>query len=1188
MKNITPIARDNIRKILYNSDNHEDKVVENQMMEVLRVKIKFTKKNLTLLKMTKLRQLRIGTSQVEGLAGKIENSKEVRCEKTVVYIMDRQIEKITEEVAMLKNEVFSRNKEAMKHVRMEWRKNRMKAVFKEETENVWNTEKIQMMKTIEIMKKKYRKDIKENKEDNCRGVVVCEDVSQDELETDRKTEKVVTEGIETTQDEEAYLRVPTKMADNCEFNKVKAMTDIQIMMAKVRMTIKRDEEDKEAGLSNEEIDRVREVEADARRVVDMSAKVVDFSKKKVTDMKTCRRITLPSPLSGDLEAKLKTLEGGLEGAVLREEKRVKTLGKKETQLTDQEVRGHVSIKEREKAGEGVLLSCDKSGKSSFVGKAPFIEKMEDHMNQDPIVSLKEVEKQEKVMSAMSCQLAKVLRIGENWHHQDRVQQAVRSEHTGVPNLDGMLKDHKGTEKLPVRPVCKSGSSPNGILSDLTSDILVSIIREMTDRQDTEERRLAGDDVVSDLGEIKSTEELQAKVQDCNDYINKRESECLENGTEIPQYVIGSNDVKALYPSCKTEESAKIVRKQVEQSQLDFNLNEMELALFIASTKTPEEIEEEGIRRFVHRRKNKKGGKPGITSECVTGSPEERRTAMKQMWRKPRYKPGREDKMKMLGIVVQTVIKKVMSCHYYKFGNTIRRQRDGGPIGLRLTGEVAAIRMLVWDKEARRRIKEAGAEEAMYGRYVDDVNHVYRILPDGSEYNSVTKKIEVNPDKMITDRNREKDEVTFEVIQNIVNSVDKDIQMTGDVPSQNLDKMVPVLDMGMYMADNRVVYTFYSKPMATRYLIPERSAHPNRIKRSTLIQEGVRRLLNVSPDLPDTIRTEVMSRFDVKMRFSGYNKRFRWNVLNSAYSIYESKLKEQTDGVRPLYRRREYQRSVREKKKVGEKEIWYRGDRESPNLAPLIIDPTPGGVMYKEMEKVIKDFSKTHKMAIKLVERGGRKLDSHVKSNPLGEKECGREKCSICQGEKPGQCSKPGAGYRQTCIDCQEAGVTATYEGETSRTAYQRGLEHASDVEKKSEDSPLWKHSTIHHESNPARFQMEVTGLHRSAMERLSNEIVRIKISNSTIVMNSKNDWAQPALVRVVAVTGNAQDVQAGDQLPSRQDRRAARGTPQRRRRRANSTSTPESSQRQSQRSSPSQRQGEQQDERESRRLRRGQ
>jgi hypothetical protein len=163
--------------------------------------------------------------------------------------------------------------------------------------------------------------------------------------------------------------------------------------------------------------------------------------------------------------------------------------------------------------------------------------------------------------------------------------------------------------------------------------------------------------------------------------------------------------------------------------------------------------------------------------------------------------------------------------------------------------------------------------------------------------------------------------------------------------------------------------------------------------------GVRRLLNVSPDLPDKEREELITQFDSKMRFSGYNKKFRWNVLDLAYSIYEGKLKDAEDGVRPLYRRREFNREEREKKNMSGRETWYRGNKLAPNLAPLKVDPTPGGKMFSEMEKVIKDFSNTH--GIKLVERGGRKIATTVKSNRLGSGEYGREKCSFCAGEKDG-------------------------------------------------------------------------------------------------------------------------------------------------------------------------------------------
>jgi hypothetical protein len=280
----------------------------------------------------------------------------------------------------------------------------------------------------------------------------------------------------------------------------------------------------------------------------------------------------------------------------------------------------------------------------------------------------------------------------------------------------------------------------------------------------------------------------------------------------------------------------------------------------------------------------------------------------------------------------------------------------------------------------------------------------------------------------------------------------------------------------------------------------------------------------------------------------------------------------------LYRHREYLRRDREKKRTGTRETWYRGSKENKDLAPLIIDPTPDGMMAKEMTQVIKLFKQTHGMGVKLMERGGRRLSSEVKSDPLGGKDCKRGECPICKGDMPGNCDKAGIGYRQVCLDCKGKGIEAAYEGESARTAYHRGLEHEDDLAKENEDSPLWKHSSIHHKDQKAKFQMEVTGVHRSAMRRLSDEVVRIKSSNADIVLNSKNDWAQPALLRIVAVQGNSQETQEGDTGATRQERRsqrtqraaagaAANGgapsqpasqptTPRRRRRRAAIQSTP--------------------------------
>ena len=53
---------------------------------------------------------------------------------------------------------------------------------------------------------------------------------------------------------------------------------------------------------------------------------------------------------------------------------------------------------------------------------------------------------------------------------------------------------------------------------------------------------------------------------------------------------------------------------------------------------------------------------------------------------------------MLVEAMRTVLKVLMETLTYEFANAIRRQRRGGAIGMELTGFVAQIFMVWWDKK----------------------------------------------------------------------------------------------------------------------------------------------------------------------------------------------------------------------------------------------------------------------------------------------------------------------------------------------------------------------------------------------------------------------------------------------------------------------------------------------------------
>ena len=70
-----------------------------------------------------------------------------------------------------------------------------------------------------------------------------------------------------------------------------------------------------------------------------------------------------------------------------------------------------------------------------------------------------------------------------------------------------------------------------------------------------------------------------------------------------------------------------------------------------------------------------------------------------------------------------------------------------------------------------------------------------------------------------------------------------------------------------------------------------------------------------------------------------------------------------------------------------------------------------------------------------------------------------------------------------------------------------------------EESPLWKHCQLAHYGEKQEFSMEVVGSFHSCLERQINEAVRITSTQADFIMNSKSEFHQASIVRVVATNG---------------------------------------------------------------------
>ena len=419
-----------------------------------------------------------------------------------------------------------------------------------------------------------------------------------------------------------------------------------------------------------------------------------------------------------------------------------------------------------------------------------------------------------------------------------------------------------------------------------------------------------------------------------------------------------------------------------------------------------------------------------------------------------------------------------------------------------------------------------------GGTFDDENPVLKPVQFGERL--INDKLVICPEFIQQDKQVPHDKRTYDILQQIANKIWPNIQFTVDIPSECPSGLIPMLDMEVGINQvGQVTRQFYSKPMATPFTIPSRSAHTWQTKRSTLTQEGVRRLLNTSQNTSKIIRNDIMQQWDKKMNVSGYDEKFRTNVIRAAIKIYNHKVVTSEQGGRPLYRPTGWQSSERAIEKLVKRQTWYAGKGSERNQAPLIIDPTPSGQLELDIANILKDSARMSGTRVKLCLRGGDKVLSAAKSDPFASKLCDRADCPVCTStSSKGGCRHANVGYMLSCDNCKQSDIQATYQGETSKSAYERGNQHAEGLIKKLEENPLWKHAELYHEGdNQIPFSMEITGRFQKAMIRQEDEAIRIRESLAMYQMNSKKEFHQPAIIRLVPVSNTQQADQTGTQAP---------------------------------------------------------
>ena len=429
-------------------------------------------------------------------------------------------------------------------------------------------------------------------------------------------------------------------------------------------------------------------------------------------------------------------------------------------------------------------------------------------------------------------------------------------------------------------------------------------------------------------------------------------------------------------------------------------------------------------------------------------------------------------------------------------------------------------MLSWSRELKGKIARAAANIPsfhlhLHELYVDDNNVVCEELPMGTRL--VGERWEVQEDRVEEDRRIPGDKRTAVLVQELANTICPYLQVVADYPSNHTSGWMPVLNIQFQVAsDNSINYKWFKKPVATPYTILNRSAIPGSIKRFTHLQRGMTMLRNTRQVLHPELRRGLLEHLAEEMWLSGYPEDNRIGVIESVVKGYERQVAASERGEVPLYRPRDWQSVTRRRKKLLKKVAWYR-----PSDTVLRVPYTPNSELAAMVRKVVQEEGARLDMRMKVQEEAGVSLKRSVVRSDLGAgKLCPQGNCPLClSGDGRGgglHHHRSGAVYKGECKLCGD--VVSSYWGESGDSGYCRTLQHQKAVENKEETNAFAKHLEIHHptqEGNKGAFKFSLFGVFSQPLVRGVTESVCIHTNDADIPMNSKTEWLQPLVARVV-------------------------------------------------------------------------
>jgi hypothetical protein len=1115
--------------------------------------------------------------------------------------------------------------------------------------------KIKYKKKVEHLKKKYRQDEEDKIDEIPAGMEGLEELSifdRKKFEKIKTTEiEIMTLGdVELTDNERKILGLHPKFSVVQKLPKDALDLDIELANAKLRMQLKKEYDEKVDGeeeieITDEEQERLDELDAQCRQIFDPVEKVYDNRKRRVTDLKECSRVTLPKPLKEKDEALIE-IRRGVIGKIYDEYR--DTNCKKDQQksnLTKDEEEGLESLQKKIQKKELIVLKTDKSGKFFVVSQDEYRKMGAVHTTKDKMISMKDVVEIEKQLNGHSTFWCKMWRSGDAHGHKERIIDSKVCRSCKVATMYVMVKDHKKDGS--TRPVVTGCSSNTRGLSNSVSDFLESVANSIPDAyevissEDMLARVQAGNEAARKIiaeGREKKLRKMRCRkmgessieiIERCMQNHRKKVDEmtgvtemhpqepsqerrdemiveegmrCMECGPKLEKKLMTEcdgcggewvaedfeisligNDVKALFPNIKSVSTGKIVREEVERSPLEIEGFDYKYGLRYISMNRKYTGNLGPISHLLPWKKKTPGVAAGMKSKFMNSKKDEE----EKQWCYPKAVPNRRERKMIVARVAEIGTRAVFENFTYQFGEDIFQQMSGGPIGARVTMAAARIVMQSWSRSYRDILLRSGLRLTDMSGYVDDGRQSGTTLRRGMKFDRDEKVFKFSQEAM--DEDDEKDEPSnvrmARRCKDAMNSISEDLQFTTEAPEDFCESKLPTLDFKLWLVSGIILHSYFEKEMRTPFVIMKRSAMSEQQRMQILSNELIRRISNVQMSIVDEEMPEIIEHFTTQLKTSGYDRRLAKEIISCGVVGYRRKVMRRDREGRGFYRHASSTLSQRNKKKLLEKTTWYRekrkraegeedqedemqlparkkrmGERKKDQKdagrsvevkAVMFVPFTAGSKLAKDLRDAEEKLGSMTGYRLKLVEKAGDKLeDLLTKSNPWQGLDCGRKGCLLCQTKQKTErnltqdCHTRNLVYESWCMSClrkeedeiekmhegdqrkiresKEKIKKHLYVGETSRSIYERALEHQNDVDQLKTSSHMLRHLLQMHpgeERSNVEFGIKVLRYTRSSFERQILESVMIQGKRDHHIMNSRAEFNRCAIPRLVTKLG---------------------------------------------------------------------